>query len=79
MFTQYIDKFSKLFLQKIAGADNPLPTSIIVLAVSSSAIFAKLEHRLFWAEIGSEFSLFQYPKLSIDPPVASCITGDNVL
>ncbi len=57
---------------------------IIISIFSTTIIFAlfgtlNYEEEVFWAEIGSEFSSFQYPKLSIEPPVASCITGDKVL
>ncbi len=61
------------------GADNPLPTSTTFFPVDNSAKFAKNMHKLFWAEIGSAYFDDQYPKLSIEPPVASCITGERVL
>ena len=63
----------------IDGDDKPLPTSSNDLAESNSVSCPILLHSLFCASIGDMSSLSQYPKFSILPPVANCITGDNVL
>ncbi len=63
----------------IAGADKPLPMSSNEFADSNSASPPTLLHNLFCALTGDTSSLCQYPKFSILPPVANCITGDNVL
>jgi hypothetical protein len=63
----------------IAGDDRPLPTSTSKFALSNSASFPILSHNRFCALTGDISSLCQYPKFNISPPVANCITGDNVL
>ena len=63
----------------IAGDDKPLPISSNVFAEFNSAILPISSHSLFCASIGEVVSLDQYPKFSMSPSVASCITGDNVL
>ena len=63
----------------IAGDDNPLPISSNEFAESKTASLPTISHNLFCATIGDVSSLDQYPKFNMLPPVANCITGDNVL
>src|SRR5574341_245432 len=77
MFTQTMSQ-SCVSFQYIAGAPSPLPISIILLEEESSARLPTREHRLHCAATGLR-APFQYPKFSMLPPVASCITGEREL
>ena len=78
ILTQYKQRLEKISHNSLDGAERPLPTSTTFFPEDNSAKSPKITHRLFWAEIGSVCFEDQQPKFSIDPPVASCITGERV-
>lgn len=65
------------FFHSMAGEDKPLPTSIRVLADSSSANFPMVLQRFSCACRGLSIPFDQNPKLSILLPVVIDISGER--